>query len=261
MRAEFVGPRMRTRRRLSTGHEVTLPLELTCAIGGVVLPARRRRLARVLPAALSPLAIAPGVGCVLLVGIQYHRVGGPEPDAADATEGAAGLEPYDEFGVIVPAVAGARVDLPLVQLTGDVGGYVHWLPVTTDASVALGREIWGYPKERADVAVTDGPDGIRTVVDTDDGRVLRLEVPRVRGREREWTTHSYTTKDGDLVRTRADLGGRIGLRSGIGARLEWGEAAGDLREVTSGATPLASVYGSRVRARLFDGESRRSTDD
>jgi len=66
----------RTRRRLSTGHVIDLPLELSFAMGGVTVPARRSRLEAVLPEGLSSLAIAPGVGCVALIGIQYHRVGG-----------------------------------------------------------------------------------------------------------------------------------------------------------------------------------------
>ncbi|ELZ03501.1 acetoacetate decarboxylase, partial [Natrialba asiatica DSM 12278] len=160
----------RTRRRLSTGHVVELPLDLSFAMGGVTVPARRNRLDPVLPRGLSSLAIAPGVGCVALVGIQYHRVG---RETGRARDGAAetGLDPYDEFAVIVPVVRGSRTNRPLAQLAdGEVGGYVHWLPVTTDPSVALGREIWGFPKEAADVTVTDGSDRIRVTVAGDGDR-------------------------------------------------------------------------------------------
>ncbi|WP_254761937.1 acetoacetate decarboxylase family protein [Natrinema marinum] len=251
----------RARRRLSTGHEVDLPLELSFAMGGVTVPARRGRLEGVLPDGLSALAIAPGVGCVALVGIQYHRVGGSDrAGIADERRGnETGLEPYDEFAVIVPAVQGSRTDLPIAQLAaGEVGGYVHWLPVTTDPSVALGRELWGYPKERADITVTDGPNGLRAVVAGGrygDGEAVRLEVarPRFAPRRRDWTMASYTTIDGDLLRTPARIEGEVALGLGVGGtRLEIAPPL--RRELGLWQRPLTRLYGSRVRARLFEGE-------
>ncbi|WP_226039316.1 acetoacetate decarboxylase family protein [Natrinema sp. DC36] len=243
----------RTRRRLSTGHVVDLPLELSFAMGGVTVPARRSRLEAVLPEGLSSLAIAPGVGCVALIGIQYHQVGGGD-------RGETGLEPYDEFAVIIPAVRGSRTTLPLAQLAdGEIGGYVHWLPVTTDPSVALGRECWGYPKERADITVTDGPNGVRAVVDGGryGGReTVRLEVsrPRLSPQARDWTMASFTRKDGALLRTNAQIRGEvaIGIGPSVGTRLEvTGELA---RELGLWRRPLTRLYGSDVRARLFEGE-------
>ncbi|SDJ33154.1 acetoacetate decarboxylase family protein [Natronorubrum texcoconense] len=246
----------RTRVTLSTGHEIALPLELEFALGGVTVPARRDRLEALLPPGLSALAIAPGIGCVTFVGIQYHRVGSGRSDGEDANDGEAGLEPYDEFAVIVPAVRGSRTALPFAQLAdGEVSGYVHWLPVTTDASVALGREIWGYPKERADITVTDGPRGLRAVVGGTETPTVRLEVPRPRTRattrDRDWTMWSYTTKDSDLLRTRAEIHGEIALGSPIGTELE---IDSELR-ATLGCwnRPLARLYGSRARARLHAG--------
>ena len=256
----------RTRVTLSTGHEIDLPLELSLSMGGVTVPARRGRLEALLPEALSALAIAPGLSCVTLVGIRYHSVGGE----VDASEGA--LEPYDEFAVIVPAVRDGRTDVPFAQVVGgEVGGYVHWLPVTSDASVALGREIWGYPKERADIEIADGPGEFRCVVaDEDDekrnqgrGRErVRLEVPRPRTRlgtrHREWTLWSYTTNDGDLLRTRAEIWGEIGIGAPIGAELGLGP---DLRaELGCWPRPLARLSGSRVRARLHAGHRPDSID-
>ncbi|MFA9417046.1 acetoacetate decarboxylase family protein [Natrinema sp. HArc-T2] len=243
----------RSRTRLSTGHAVTLPLELSLAMGGVVVPARRSRLEAILPDGLSSLAIAPGIGCVALVGIQYHRVGRSERDAT-------GLEPYDEFAVIIPAVYGSRTNVPLAQLAdGEIGGYVHWLPVTTEPAVALGRELWGYPKERTAVTVTDGPNGVRAVVSG--GRygnreTVRLEVsrPQASVRDRDWTLASYTTKAGTLLRTPVQIQGdaAIGIGPSVGTTLE---VPPDLtRELGLWRRPLARLYGSRVRARLLEGE-------
>ncbi|QFU82609.1 acetoacetate decarboxylase family protein [Natronorubrum aibiense] len=251
-------PGDRSRVTLSTGHEIALPLELSLAVGGVIVPARRRRLEALLPAPLSSLAIAPGVGCVALVGIQYHRVGGPSDETATATTADAGLEPYDEFAVIVPAVRGGRTTVPLAQLTdAELGGYVHWLPVTTEPSVALGREIWGYPKERIPITITDGPRGIRTVVDGGDGKQVRLEVTRPRTRkttiDRDWALWSYTTMNGDVVRTQALLRGDLAVGTPLSTTLELGPEL--QTELGCWNRPLARLYGSRVRAWLFDGEA------
>jgi len=243
----------RSRNRLSTGHEITLPLELSFAMGGVVVPARRSRLETILPDTLSSLAVAPGVGCVALVGIQYHRVGRGERDAT-------GLEPYDEFAVIVPAVHGSRTNAPVAQLVGgEIGGYVHWLPVTTEPAVALGRELWGYPKERAGVTVTDGPNGLRVVVTGGrygDREAVRLEIPRPRlgPRARDWTMTSYTVEDGALLGTTARIGGKVAIGIGPSVGTHLAVAPALARELGLWHRPLARVYGSRVRARLFAGD-------
>ncbi|WP_339102259.1 acetoacetate decarboxylase family protein [Haloterrigena salinisoli] len=249
----------RTRVTLSTGHEITLPLELEFAMGGVTVLARRDRLEALLPDALSALGVAPGIGCVTFVGVRYHRVGGERGDDT-------ALEPYDEFAVIVPAVREGRGDSSIGKLVGgEIGGYVHWLPVTTDASVALGREIWGYPKERAGIGIDDSALAFQCVLD--DGDVdsdsdtgvrerVRLEVPhprtRIGSRERDWTLWSYTTKDGALLRSEAEIRGEIALGTPLGARIE---LASDLRaDLGCWPRPLARLYGTRVRARLHSGE-------
>ncbi|WP_247002421.1 acetoacetate decarboxylase family protein [Halosolutus gelatinilyticus] len=235
-----------TRRRLSTGHEVDLPLELGFSIGGVTVPARRARLDRALPDELAPLSIAPGVGCVALVAIQYHRVGGDN-----------GIEPYDEVAAIVPTVRGGRSSLPLGGLFGgEIGGYVHWLAVPTEESVALGRELWGYPKERAAVTVTDGPRGIRAVVGDGRSETVRIDVarPQIGTRRRDWRLRSFTTRDRDLVRTRVDVEGEIAIGPPVGASVSVGPDAAPIRELGPWQRPLTRLYGSRVRARLFEGD-------
>lgn len=248
----------RNRRRLSTGHVITLPLALSFTMGGVIVPARRERLESILPDALSSLAVAPGIGCVALVGVQYHRVGGNgrSADTPNQDQPSTGLEPYDEFAVIIPAVYGSRTTLPFAQLAGgEVGGYVHRLPVSTTASVALGRECWGYPKEHATVTVTDGPRGVRTVVGRDSHMgELRLEVsrPQTSIPIQEQTLSSFTTRDGELVRARMQLHGEVSIGPPIGITLE---VSPDLEsELGLWQHPLARLTGSRLRARLFEGE-------
>lgn len=183
---------------LSTGQRVRLPLAATLdAVGGAFL-ADADRLRERVPPGCVPFRLAPGVGTVVLAGVSYRDVGD--------------FEPYGEFAVIVPCVRNGR-DVPLASLaTGELGGYVDFLPVTTDASVALGREIWGYPKVRADVRF-DRRDRTTTVtVERDGHTVCRLDAPTGRPRGRTTTAYSYTEKDGRLLRTPVEIDGPFGVR-------------------------------------------------
>jgi acetoacetate decarboxylase len=54
-----------------------------------------------------------------------------------------GLRPYSEAGIVIPVRHGQRL-----------GGHVAFEYVTTDDALTAGREIWGYPKKIADVALS-----------------------------------------------------------------------------------------------------------
>lgn len=233
----------RTERRLSTGQVVELPLACEFTAAGGLFPASAERLSVRLPERLSPVRVAPGTGAVALVGIEYHRVGG--------------LAPYDEFAVVVPVVADPRTELAGVQLLGgDVGGYVDWLPVTTEASVALGTEVWGYPKELAAIEVEDRGGVRRTTVSVDGERVLALDVRRASGREREMTARSYTVKDGRLLASRAALAGEFAVRPlsrQVSLSLSDHERADALRDLGVRDRSLGRLYAQQARARLGRG--------
>lgn len=229
-----------TTHRLRTGETVTLPLDVGGSVVGAALPAPLDRLRAALPAGLAPVPVAPGRGAVVLAGVRYDDVGP--------------LAPYDEFAVIVPAVAGRSLPARLAALPGSLGGYVHALPVSTDAGVALG-DLWGFPKRRADVRVgvgvgNDVPTGTPRVV----GRGVRLRVPRSGpslslGRR---SARAYTERDGALVRTRIDLSG-VGVRPPARIGLDLGDG------------PLARAIG-RLGIELGgdgseDGEAERPTGD
>jgi hypothetical protein len=240
-----IGPRPteRTERTLSTGHTVELPLDCEFTLAGGLFTASARRLSAHLPTRLSPVRVGPQTGAVALVGIEYHRVGG--------------LDPYDEFAVVVPVVADARTDLPGVQLLGaDLGGWVHWLPVTTEASVALGREVWGYPKEVADVEIAERGGVRHATVAVDGERVVSLDVRTAATSDREMTLGSYTELDGRLCRTRVDLGGPFALKplsQRASFTLGGHDRADRLRELGLRRTALGRLYGPRMRARLHPG--------
>lgn len=227
---------------LSSGHRVRLPLEVTLDTFGGAFLARADRLRERLPRGCVPFRIAPGVGTVVLAGVDYRDVGG--------------FNPYEEFAVIVPCLRGGR-DLPLVgALTGEVGGYVDFLPVTTEASVALGREIWAYPKVLAEVRFARRDRGRSITLERNGRLICRLRVPESRPRGSRTTAYSYTTTDGALLRTRIDVEGPLAIRPfDPRVRVEFGpdEYGRVLEEVVIGRRSVASLTGRRVRARLHAG--------
>jgi hypothetical protein len=189
---------------LSTGHEVTVPLDTEAEATAVVVTADAGAVAERLPEGLAPVRLAPGRTAVTVLSVDYRRIG---DDA---------MAPYEEFGVLLAATP---ADGPVPELralgrgltgsAGTVGGYVAALPVTTEPARALGVEIWGYPKSVADIRITDRGDRRRTAVGGERGHVLTFEVPWNSRFRTTVETASYTDGTG----TGGDPGGRLRAQS------------------------------------------------
>lgn len=227
---------------LSTGHRVRLPLEVTFDTYGGAFLADATELRERLPMECVPVRIAPGVGIVVLAGVDYRDVGG--------------FEPYEEFAVLVPCVRNGR-DLPLIgAMTGEVGAFVDFLPVTTEASVALGREIWGYPKVVADIEFDRRPGGQRITLRRDGRLICRLESPTGRPRGRRITAKSYTTKAGRTLRTNIEIDGPFTVRPfDPRVRVECGPAeyGQGLADLLLTRRSIGSFVARRVGGRLHAG--------
>ena len=63
------------------------------------------------------------------------------------------LGDYSEGGVVIPC-----------RYKGVTGGHVAYEYVSSDDSLCVGREIWGYPKKMAEVAFEESSAGIRGLV-------------------------------------------------------------------------------------------------
>ncbi|GAA3869740.1 acetoacetate decarboxylase family protein [Haloarcula argentinensis] len=186
------------RVRLSTGHEVTLPLVTEATAAGAVLPARYDGAASLLPDGLTPVRATARRAAVVVLCVEYHRIG---DDA---------MTPYDEFAVIVAATPDGQRPPLLPLLTRNVGGYIWSLPVTTEPARALGDEIWGYPKTVADITHHDDETRHETTVVEDGDRVATVSIDWPRTWERREQIESYAVREGRLERTPVEFQGELG---------------------------------------------------
>lgn len=193
---------------LSTGETVAIPLVTEATMVGTVLTASHARVRELLPSGLAPIRVAPGRAAMAFLCVEYHRIG----------DGA--IEPYDEFGVIVPAVHGPIATLPrrdarglASAFSGGAGGYVWYLPVTTEPGRALGVEGWGYPKEVASVSFEDVGSRRRTTVVVEDERLITIGIDRPDALRFDLRTgaYSYTFADEVLRRQPLSFDGEIGV--------------------------------------------------
>jgi len=215
---------------LSTGQTVTLPLETTATVTGLLLPADSDTVSELLPDGLAPVRVTPSRGVVTILAIEYHRIG---DDA---------LRPYDELAVVLAATP-RRSPRPLVPLaTGDYGGYVHSLPVTTEPARALGEEVWGLPKTVARISHHDeGPRRTTSVVEDGD-HVLTVDTARPRTWPASRETTSYAVRDGQLEQLAVSMDGRFAVRplsSDFDVMIGYHDRSSTLRDLDFGERALA----------------------
>jgi len=185
---------------LSTGQTVTVPLETTATVTGLVLSADSDTVAELLPDGLEPARATASRGVATLLAIDYHRIG---DDA---------MRPYDELAVVLAATP-RRSPRPLVPLvTGEYGGYVHSLPVTTDSARALGEELWGFPKTVARISHHDEAGRRTTSVVEDGDHVVTVDIARPRAWPATHETTSYAVREGRLEQLSVSMDGRFGVR-------------------------------------------------
>lgn len=224
---------------LSTGQTLSLPLRTEATMLGATFSASRTDVADRLPDGLDPIRATPGGNAaVTLLSVEYHDIG------------VDGIEPYNEFSVLFPAVPAGDSSIPVLSLlSGAAGGYVWTLPVTTEPAKALGTDVWGYPKVVADITHEDEGDRRETTVTMDGERFLTMSVARPPAIRRSYTTTSYAVKDGTLLRIPMTSSGRLG-----------GWPLSTKVSVSLGSHPQARVIeelslGGRALARLsFEGE-------
>jgi len=230
------GTKTRSTVRLSTGHEVSVPLSTQASISGVVLSASAQGIDTLLPDSLRPVRFTPQRSALTLMSVEYSRIGDGE------------IDPYNEVAIILPAVPDSAVaQLPLVStLAGGVGGYVWQLPVTTEPARALGEEIWGYPKSVAEIEIRGVADQTHTHLTVSGQRVMSLAIDQPPRRSGELSLSAYTVLDGRLCRTGLTFTGSLGIRP-LSRRADWELGAqpwaATLDSLALGSRPLARFGG------------------
>lgn len=134
------------------GHDVTMPVEIrdasACAATVLVDAEAAREICA--PTGLTPV-VRFGRAVCALVFVDYIN---------------GDLGRYHEFGLTL-MVRGAD---------GKPGVYIPWLPVDQPFTLAAGRQIWGFPKEIADIRITRVHRGTRCELRLDDELVIAVEV-------------------------------------------------------------------------------------
>ncbi|QGN07113.1 acetoacetate decarboxylase [Halorhabdus sp. CBA1104] len=185
---------------VSTGHTFELPVSLSATIVGAVFPADRGDVQNLLPDGLQPVGTRADRATLTVLVVRYDRVG-------EET-----IPPYDEVGVLIPAVeAGARTVPYLSLLRRPVSGYVYTLPVTTEPARAFGVDIWGYPKLVADIDVTDEGRTRTATVTADGAELLTASIQRPPTVPLRLSGYNFTETDGELLREPTALRGRAGV--------------------------------------------------
>jgi hypothetical protein len=101
----------------------------------------------------------------------------------------------------------------------DQGIWVVNLPVTTEAALAAGVELWGYPKYLAPIETRFESAGANVRL----GDELEVTVPRLHGPTMlGQPVVTYTGKGGRLIRTAIRTDCRIGWGAGLAARVSVG---------------------------------------
>lgn len=125
------------------------------------------------------------------------------------------VRPHDRNG-------GSAIDRTREFAKGEIGVYIHQLPVTQAFTNEAGRTIWGYPKFLSDIEITRVADEVVAILRVDGTHVLTLRM-----REGgpiplpQQNLATYSLRDGVLRRTEWDQTAKIEARLG-GASLVLG---------------------------------------
>jgi len=194
-------PAGRQTETLSTGHTVELPVRLEGTMLGATFTAPKSEVSKLLPSGLAPIRATPtGDAALTLLSVEYHEVDIP------------GMDPYDEFAVIIPASHSLPSRLPYVSaLTQATNGYVWYMPVTTEPAKAFGIEVWGFPKVVADITHDDDGSVRTTTVTVDGDRFVTFEIARPPSLDMEDDGFSYTIRDDQLHKVPNEVDGDVGF--------------------------------------------------
>ena len=237
---------------LSTGARIGLPVryyEWSAMMAHFPAPAAAIR--ELLPSdRLKPAELVPGTGIVSLAAMEYRRI--------------ADVEPYNEFGIMVPVLYEPARNIPGLPLLvpdrfGRFGLYVHHLPVTTEEARVFGVEIWGYPKFLAEISFEETDRVRRCRLRADGKSIATLEVRKSATKAGAMDLFSYTVKDGQLLHTRIQAQGELStarFRGGASCDLGDHPIAEELRALGMRRTAVERLYAPQIQSMLHPAAAR-----
>ena len=204
---------------------------------------------RLLPSEkLQPAQFKPGTAIISLMAMEYRQI--------------ANMEPYNEFGIMVPVLYEPSANIPALPLLFPswfkrFGLYVHHLPVTTQQALVGGVEIWGYPKIIGEISFEETEKACSCLLRAEGKDILTLVVDKVTPKTRRESFYTYTVKAGQLLRTRVETQGQQGVaRLSGSASYTLGDhpIADELRALGMGLTAVEHMYAPRVQSMLYPAE-------
>ena len=236
---------------LSTGARIGLPVRYyDWSWIHALFPAPAARVQRLLPSIkLKPLLIKPGTTMISIGAMEYRRI--------------ADVAPYNEFSIGVPVQYDPAVNVPGLSLLfyplfspqrfKKFGVYIHRLPVTTQAAYDFGVEIWGYPKSVAEIVFEDGNQVRHCRLRAEGINIVTLDVKKLSTRARPLSWHTYTVKDGQLLRTLVQTQGQYGISRSFGGAsyiLGSGPIADELAALGIGKMAVGHIYAPQIQSLL-----------
>ncbi|MCC6443683.1 MAG: acetoacetate decarboxylase family protein [Armatimonadetes bacterium] len=209
------------------------------AAAGAVFSASAEKMREMLPSQrLKPVGIAPGKALIILAAIDYRRL--------------ADIEPYREIAVLIPARC--EGDALSGGLWGRWGAYVAFMPVTSEASRALGASVWGYPKRVGEIDFVEEKAAVRTSLRLEGQEVLALQIAKTRAWPVGGASYSFTLKGSKLTRTRIAARGRISVSFGgrqVSLSLGSHPEARALAKLGMSEKALAAFYAPQMEALIY----------
>lgn len=237
---------------LSTGVRIGLPVryyDWSAIMAHFPVPAAAVR--KLLPTnKLKPAQLVPGTAILSLVAMEYRQI--------------ADVDPYNEFGIMVPVLYEPTVNIPGLPLLFPhwfkrFGLYIHHLPVTTQAAYDFGVEIWGYPKIVAEIRFEDVGQLRRCQLRAEGKDILALEVKKFDTRAKPMNLYSYTVKNGQLLRTLIQTQGQFGIarfRGGASYTLGDHPIADELQALGMGKKAVECLWAPQVQSMLHPASER-----
>jgi hypothetical protein len=168
------------------------------------------------------------------------------------------LDAHGELSIVVPVRYQPRFSVPLLPIVSpqrfdDAGYYVHRLLTSSAPLHGLGQELQGVRSLLCDVRFDEEPFWRSCTVRADGKLLCALEVRKARTRPRRVSTHLFTLREGNLLRTPLPLHGELGIARGLqSGRLTLGNhyVADELRALKLGDAPLFTLYGPAIESLL-----------